>query len=148
MSVCEASLVGQCLLCLLMHVFTFRKLTDTQQLPTRPWSITLSSVSQPRPPKVPYARSTHQNWHTVIFNRLYLGEGRLHKTGLSFHAWLFLGGVTHRNACTGWVFPIDRNTFEVCAAPPASMISGAIIKLLCLCDVIGKWSILVRLLID
>jgi len=63
------------------------------------------------------------------------------QTGLSFHAWLFLGGVMCRNACTGGVFPIEHNTFNsVCCAPPG-MIHGVIIKLPHMRDVIGKWSI-------
>jgi len=67
----------------------------------------------------------------VISNRLYLGEEGhtgmqqtadesalfAPQTGLAFHAWLFLDGVTHRNACTGWVFPIERNTFNSACCP-------------------------------
>ena len=30
------------------------------------------------------------------------------QTGLAFHVWLFLGRVTHRNACAGWVFRTER----------------------------------------
>ena len=41
------------------------------------------------------------------------------------------------NACTGWVFPIERNTFEARAASPG-MICGVIIKLLCMHDVTWK----------
>jgi len=30
------------------------------------------------------------------------------QTGLAFHAWLFQGGVyARRNACAGWVFPLN-----------------------------------------
>jgi len=41
------------------------------------------------------------------------------QTRLVFRTWLFLGRVTCRNVCAGWVFPIEHNTFEVRVAPPA-----------------------------
>jgi len=64
------------------------------------------------------------------------------QTGLAFHTWLFLCRVTCRNSCAGWVFAIECNTFEVNAAPPPpNMIHRVIIKLPCMCDVIGKWSV-------
>ena len=45
------------------------------------------------------------------------------QTGLSFHAWLFLGGV-HTQECVYWLgFPIERNTF-VSAAAPLGMINN------------------------
>jgi len=41
------------------------------------------------------------------------------QTGLSFHAWLFLGGV-YTQECVRWlVFPIERNTFDSVCCPPS-----------------------------
>jgi len=50
-------------------LFTFRKLTDTQTLPTRLWFIALSSLIQPWPSKVPYARSTHQDRYRLCISK-------------------------------------------------------------------------------
>ena len=101
-------------------LFTFGKLTDTQTL--LPWFITLSPLIQSWLPEVPYARSTHQNRHRLCvlkrkgdFQQAYLGEeGHMRlqqmvdesalfapQTGLSFHAWLFLGGV-YTQECMHW----------------------------------------------
>jgi len=38
------------------------------------------------------------------------------QTGLSFHAWLFLGGV-YTHVGIGWVFPIEPNTFHSVLPP-------------------------------
>ena len=50
----------------------------------------------------------------------------LNSAGISHIAVSCVGGVTHRNVCTGWVFPIEHNTFEALAAPLA-VIHGIIL---------------------
>ena len=119
-------------------LFTFRKLTDTQTLPTQPWFIALSPLVQPWPPKVPYAKSVHQNRHRLcVLKRkgdfqqaVSMREGcnkwqmkalsLLHRQGCPFMRGYFKAEFTRRNACAGWVFvfPIERNKFEARAAPP------------------------------
>ena len=67
------------------------------------------------------------------------------QTGLAFHTWLFLGGV-YTQECERWLgFPMERNTFEACSAPPG-MIRGVIIKLPRMRDIIGKWSIMLLMM--
>ena len=58
------------------------------------------------------------------------------QTGLSFYAWLFLGGV-YTQECVRWL--IERNTFD--GACCHGMIRGVIIKLPRMRDVIRKRSI-------
>ena len=58
----------------------------------------------------------------------------LDKQGWAFTHGYFYAEFTCRNACTGWVFPIERNTLEVRAAPPC-MIRGVNVTSR------GKWSI-------
>jgi len=117
--------------------FTYRKLTDTRTLPKRPWFIALSPLSGHDWQKFLMQWSTHQNRHRlcvrkrVISNRLILeSEGR---TGMQQTAaenalfapqnmWLFLGGVTHKNVCTGQVFPIEHNTFASTTNSNSSLI--------------------------
>ena len=40
------------------------------------------------------------------------------QTGLAFHAWLFLCGVYKQEWRAGWIFSIERNTFEARDCPP------------------------------
>ena len=64
----------------------------------------------------------------------------LNSTGISHVAVSCMGGVTHWNVCTSWVFSIEHNTFEALAAPLA-MIHGIILKLLRMYDVSGYLSV-------
>jgi len=52
----------------------------------------------------------------------------LHKQGCPFMRAHSEAEFTRRNACAGWVFPIERNTFDSACCPPG-MIRGVIIKL-------------------
>jgi len=62
------------------------------------------------------------------------------QTGLSFHAWLFLGGVfTQEYVC--WLgFPIKRNTFDRAYCPPRND-PRSNNQTMRMRDVIRKWSI-------
>ena len=139
---------------------TFRNLTVSQTLPTRLRFIALSPLIQPWLTKVPYAmvylltrvstdcalkrkgdiQQAVSRWGKVTqgSNKLQLkAHSLLHKAELGFHVWLFLGGVTCRNACAGRFFPIECNTCEEHAARQG-MIRWVVIKLLRMHDITRK----------